>query len=271
MGALVALTGASGEVASLIRPALSNIYALRSSDVRAPAPLFENERYVRANLRSLSAMRRALRGAQAAIHLGGVSKEASFENILEANIRGVYNLFEAARLEGIRRVVFASTGHVTGFYARSAIIDESATVRPDTLYAASKVFGEAVGRLYADKYGMEVVCIRIGHVSVQPMYDVDRHIWISPRDLAQLLEIALERTPLHFEVLYGVSDNRLRWWSLDRARELGYRPKDAATERVTLKRPGPPTVGELVQGESFAARGFAGDMSRLWRPAQSSP
>jgi len=258
------VTGAAGLIGSSLRADLARDHDVVGIDL--------SEADVNADIRDLSALERAFAGCSTVVHLAGISSvEATWPQVSEINVGGTYNAFEAARRAKVKRVIFASSNHAIGFHRRERFIDNSVVPRPDTRYGVSKVFGEAVGRLYADKYGMEVVCIRIGHVSVRPMYDVDRHIWISPRDLAQLLEIALERTPLHFEVLYGVSDNRLRWWSLDRARELGYRPKDAATERVTLKRPGPPTVGELVQGESFAARGFAGDTSRLWRPAQRSP
>lgn len=250
----IVITGAAGNVASLLRPHLRAQYALRLTDRRRVGDPGLRETFVRANMRSVRAMQKVLCGARAVVHLGAVSREAPFEDIVRENVRALYTLLEAARLEGVRRVVFASTGHVTGFYSRDQHIDESAPPRPDTLYAVSKAFGELLCRHYADKHGFEILCIRIGHVSDAPQYPVDRHIWISPRDLAHLISLGIDAPDLHFETVYGVSDNAQRWWSLKRARSLGYEPQDAAGE------PLPPeegvSIAALLQGESFAARGF---------------
>jgi uronate dehydrogenase len=258
------MTGAAGAVASLIRPELAESYTLRLTDRARVDILRANESFVRADLRNLRAMRGVLRGARGLVHLGGVSKEAAFETILESNVRALQTVLEAARLEGVRRVVFASTGHVTGFYPRSEPVNEFAPVRPDTMYAVSKAFGESLCRYYADKFGLEIVCIRIGRVSLQPEYEVDRHIWMSPRDLVQLLRIAIEREPLHYEVVYGVSDNPQRWWSLDRAFALGFAPADSASVAASPTRPAEiDEVGEMMQGESFAANGFKGSLAKI--------
>ena len=260
----IVLTGAAGGVAAMIRPLLGAAYDLTLTDRRKVRDARADERFVRADLRNLRAMRRIVRGSRAIVHLGGISTEAPFETILQSNIRGLRTLLEAARLEGVRRVVFASTGHVTGFYSRQEYLDESAPVRPDTLYAVSKSFGEALGRYYADKFGMEIVCIRIGHVCERPQLRVDRHIWLSPPDLVRLLKIAIEREAVHYEIVYGVSDNADRWWSIDRARALGYEPADRALAAET-DAPERTDVGERVQGESFAARGFTGSISKVLR------
>ena len=122
---------------------------------------------VAADLDDIEALRKAIAGVDGIVHLGGYSVEAEWDTIHAANIVGCYNLFEAARLEGVRRIVFASSNHAVGFYPRSQTIGIDAPVRPDTRYGLSKAFGEALGALYAYKYGAEVLSIRIGNVAEQ--------------------------------------------------------------------------------------------------------
>ena len=142
----------------------------------------------------------------------------------QANIIGCYNLFEAARQAGVKRVVFASSNHAVGFYPRKRKIGTDVTVRPDSRYGVSKAFGEALGALYSDKHGMVVTCLRIGNVGPRPL-DVRRlSIWISPEDLVQLFRIGLEHPDIRFDIVYGASDNAASWWDNSRARQLGYRP-----------------------------------------------
>jgi uronate dehydrogenase len=181
-----------------------------------------------ADLSDLAALRRAIAGVDGIAHFGGRSGEAPWEVIHEANIAGCYNLFEAARLEGVRRIVFASSNHAVGFYRRDQRIGTSVLVRPDSRYGVSKVFGEALASLYADKYGAEVLSIRIGNVSPQPREVRRLSIWISPRDLCQLIRIGLETPGLRHEVVYGASDNARTWWDNDTAFRLGYRPADGS-------------------------------------------
>ncbi|MFN2449581.1 MAG: NAD-dependent epimerase/dehydratase family protein [Candidatus Baltobacteraceae bacterium] len=258
-GGPVLITGAAGNVFGLVgdrlRDALGPLWLTDAVPFKIPKG---EDRFIRADLRSVDAARKTMRGARAVVHLGGISKENSFDRLLEHNMRATYSVLEAARLEGVRRVVLAGTGHVTGFYPRAIAIDESAPVRPDSFYAVSKVFAEALGRHYADKYGLEVVCLRIGHVAAHPQYDIDRAIWISPRDLAQLLLAALEHEPVSYTCVYGISNNSAAFWSLDRARSLGYEPLDSVDDIPFRAEPpaDPDGVEAKCQGESFAARNF---------------
>lgn len=262
----VLVTGARGGVASLIRRDLARRYSLLLSDRAKPKDLSPKERFARADIRSVRAMRRLARGMRAIVHLAAVSKEAEFETIVQSNVRGLHAVLEAARLEGVKRVVFASTGHLMGFYSRETYLDERAAPRPDTAYAVSKGFGELLCRYYADKFGLEIVCIRIGHVSAQPEYDIDKHIWISPRDLTRLIGAAIEHEPVHFEIVYGVSANPQRFWSLQRARKLGYEPIDGAEQAPPAKAGAANAhVKELLQGDSFAANGFTGSVAKVLR------
>ena len=186
----------------------------------------DDEVFVRADLSDLDEIAKATNGVDGIIHLGGFSVEGSWEEILQANIVGCRNLYEAARLSGVERVVFASSNHAVGFYRRDQTIGVDVTVRPDSRYGVSKVFGESMGALYADKYGLRVMAIRIGNVDRKPIDARRLAIWISPRDLAQLVIIGLEHPDLGFEIVYGMSDNARAWWDNSNALQLGYVPQD---------------------------------------------
>ena len=230
MRALV--TGASGFVGRHLCAAL----AVAGWEIVAAGAAHESEGYLPVDLRDEQSLRAALDIAQPEVffHLAAIAAVpdalADPLGVYDVNALGTARLAHAVRTyrdDGgtAPRIVFASSGHVTGFHSRDAFLDESAPVRPDSLYAVTKVFGEGLARMYADKYGMQIFCIRIGQVSPAPQYPVDESIWLSPDDLLQLVEIALERSDLEFETVYGVSDNGRRWWSLERASQLGYQPR----------------------------------------------
>jgi len=226
----ILLTGAAGNVGRFLRDEFRDRYALRLSDIRPIEPLYENETFVHADLTDLDALVKAAEGVDGIIHLGGYAVEGTWEQILEANIIGCRNLYEAARLADAKRVVFASSNHAMGFYRRDQTIDDNVTARPDSRYGVSKIFGEAMGALYADKYGLGVLAIRIGFVDIRPI-DVRRlSIWVSPRDLAQLVSIGLEHPDLGYGVVYGMSDNARAWWDNSSALRLGYKPQDRAED-----------------------------------------
>ena len=135
---------------------------------------------------------RITKGVDAIVHLGGYSVEGPWEAILQANIIGCYNVFEAARRNGVKRILFPTSNHATGFYRRDQTIDHRVYIKPDSRYGVSKVFGEALGSLYADKYGMEMFMMRIGNVNPKPIDKRRLSIWFSPRDLAQLVSIGID-------------------------------------------------------------------------------
>ena len=253
---LILLTGAGGGVGHAIRPILAGQYRLRVSDVKEIGHSTDEE-FALADLSDVDAVRRAVRGVDAIVHLGGYSLEADFETILPANIIGTYNLFEAARQEGVKRVVFASSNHVVGFYPRSQTIPVGVTLRPDSRYGVSKAFGEAVASLYAYKYGAEVFTIRIGHIMPKPETVRDLAIWLSPRDFCQLIGIGIETPSLRHEIVYGMSDNKRRWWDDPNAARLGYRPQDRSEDyaaEVIARDSGPSGDArvDLNQGGFFA-------------------
>jgi uronate dehydrogenase len=244
----IVFTGAAGGIGTMTRPLLAGLYpGLVLSDRVEPADLQPHETFVPADLTQPDEVAAALAGADSVIHLGGHSVEGTWDQILQANIVGCYNVFEAAREAGVKRVIFASSNHAIGFYPRSQRIGTDVTVRPDSRYGVSKVFGEALGSLYSDKHGMAVTCLRIGNVGPVPL-DVRRlSIWISPRDLVQLFQMG--------------------WWDNSRAHQLGYRPQDKSEDHrahaeAEQARIGPDPVGDLFQGGSFCSAEFTNDVKR---------
>src|SRR5438045_5181212 len=174
----------------------------------------------------MAAVERMVAGVDGLVHLGGVSGENSWENILHGNIIGLYNVFEAARRAGVQRIVFATSNHAVGFYPREQKIDHRVVPRPDSRYGVSKAFGEALASLYSDKHGIGVLCTRIGNFGEKPIDKRRLWIWISPRDYTQLVRIGLEHPDIRYEIVYGVSNNRRSWYDISNAARLGYRPQD---------------------------------------------
>jgi uronate dehydrogenase len=220
------ITGAAGDIGTHLRSELAGVYRLRLSDIRPVEGLRAGEAYAPGDIAQMPDMLRITSGVDAILHLGGISAEAAWEPILQANIIGCYNLFEAARRNGVKRVLFATSNHAVGFYRRDQTIDHCVYPRPDSRYGLSKVFGEQVGSLYADKYRLEVFCMRIGNLSPKPVDKRRLSIWLSPRDLAQLVRIGVDHPDIRFEIVYGVSGNRRSWYDNSNAVRLGYRPQD---------------------------------------------
>ncbi len=262
------ITGAAGGIGTRLRRLLKGVYpVLRLSDRVRPADLVPDEEFLAADLTDPAAVEQAVAGMQGIIHLGGLSVERPWEEILQANIVGTYNLFEAARKGGVERIVFASTNHVVGFYPRHRRLGTAAIPRPDSRYAVSKIFGEALGALYANKYGLRVLAIRIGNVNDQPVDERRLSIWIQPEDLAQLIRIGLEHPDLHYEVVYGVSANTRSWWDNETAHRLGYRPTGeserwSTTALAAQAQLPPDPVGDRLQGGGFCSMEFSGDPDR---------
>ncbi|WP_030753215.1 NAD-dependent epimerase/dehydratase family protein [Streptomyces sp. NRRL F-5135] len=224
----VLLTGAAGGVGTLMRDLLPAYgYELRLFDV---APVDGEPDAITADLADREALREAVRGVDAIIHLAGISLEASFDKILRANIEGTYNLYEAAREEGVRRTVFASSNHAVGFTPRpqgdDPLIPVDTPRRPDTYYGLSKCFGEDLAQLYWDLHGLETVSVRIGSCFPEPTTVRMLSVWMSPEDGARLFHAALTAENVGHTVVYGSSANTRLWWDLSSARALGYEPRD---------------------------------------------
>jgi uronate dehydrogenase len=269
--ARILLTGAAGDIGGRLRKILKPVYPdLRLSDLKRPTDLGNDETFMAADLARIDEVEKIVEGIDGVIHLGGYSVEGPWETILQSNIIGCYNLFEAARRKGVKRVVFASSNHAVGFYPRHHHIGTDVTVRPDSRYGVSKAFGEALGSLYADKHGLRVLCLRIGNVGDKPIDKRRLSIWVKPEDLAQLIRIGLEHPALRFEIFYGASWNERGWWDNHKAYDYGYRPTgraedyfdEAMAAQAKLK---PDPVGDFFQGGAFCSMEFDGDAGRVWK------
>jgi uronate dehydrogenase len=251
------LTGAAGQVASCLRPALTGrVGRLRLLDLAAVAAAGPHEEAVRCDLRDLDGLTAALRGAAGAIHLGGLPDEAAFADLAEVNISGTQHLLEAARRSGVRRVVFASTNHVTGMYPSSVTVSPSMPTRPDTFYGASKAAGEALCRLYAEKFGLEVACIRIGTFAPAPSDERSLSTWLSPADCAAAFLAAMTAPALVFATFYGVSRNTRRFWDLAAGEALGFDPQDDAERYAAAIAAPAAAAADPPQGGRFATAAY---------------
>jgi uronate dehydrogenase len=251
----ILITGAAGDVGTHIRRELAAKYIFRASDLRPVKEAFsKKEKYLKADISKFSDAMRITKGVDAVIHLGGYSVEGPWEGILSANLIGCYNVFEAARRNGVKRILFPTSNHAMGFYRRDQKIDHTDYPKPDSRYGVSKVFGEALGNLYRHKYGMEFLMMRIGNVGPMPIDKRRLSIWFSPRDLAQLVTIGIEHPDIKFEIVYGISKNTRAWYDNSNAFRLGYKPVDDsevfAAEVLAREKPGNP-IAEMYQGGAF--------------------
>ena len=250
----VLITGAAGDVGSYLRRELAGKYKLRLSD-RRPLKADRGEKFIKADISKMPDCLKITKGVDAIVHLGGYSVEGAWEPILKANIIGCYNIFEAARRNKVKRILFATSNHAVGFYRRDQTIDHRVSIKPDGRYGVYKVFGEALGSLYADNYRMEVFLMRIGNVNAAPLDKRRLSIWISPRDIAQLVSIGIDHPDIKFEIVYGISGNKRAWYDNSNAFRLGYRPQDDseqfAEEILKKEKPAGPGRAEQFQGGVF--------------------
>ena len=226
----ILITGAAGGIGTMLRLRLARPdRTLRLLDI-AGLTAGPAEEVVRASVTDMAAMTAACRGASAVIHLAGISGEASWEEILEANIHGTYVAFEAARRAGVPRVIFASSNHAVGFSPRESFpVPDYAFPAPDTYYGVAKVTGEGLAALYHHRYGLDAICIRILTCFPKPRSARSLATWLSPDDAGRLFEACLAVPRPGFRVVFGVSANtRGGWVSLREAEALGYTPQDDA-------------------------------------------
>ncbi|HEV6964913.1 NAD(P)-dependent oxidoreductase [Roseateles sp.] len=223
------LTGAAGNLGRVLRPRMKrHCETLRLSDLAPMDPAGEGEEVVPAALEDAAAMLALLEGVDAVLHFGGVSIEKPFETVLPANIVGAYNVYEAARRQGVKRIVFASSNHVTGFYSQGETLTPRAAPRPDGFYGLSKAFGEDLAQFYFDRHGLETVSLRIGSCWPVP---TDRRMlssWLSYDDLERLIVAALSAPVVGHSIVYGMSANRSTWWDNTPSSHVGYRPEDSS-------------------------------------------
>lgn len=223
------VTGAAGALGRALRPRLASLAeTLRLADIAPFAPAGAGEECVTCDLADAAAVDAMVAGCDGIVHLGGVSVERPFEEILGGNIIGLYNLYEAARAHGLPRIVFASSNHTIGYYPQSERLGPDAPYRPDGLYGVSKCYGEALARMYFEKFGQETALVRIGSCTPEPTNHRMLSTWFSQEDFALLIQSVFRAPVLGCPVIWGASANDAGWWDNSHLGWLGWEPKDNA-------------------------------------------
>jgi uronate dehydrogenase len=253
------LTGAAGALGRVLRPAMrGHASVLRVSDIQ-PMEASGSDEVVVCDLADKAGTDALVAGCDAIVHLGGISVERPFEEIIESNIRGSFHLYEGARRHGVKRVVFASSNHVVGFHPQDEHLETDCERRPDGYYGISKAFGEDLSRFYFDRYGIETVCLRIGSAYAAPKDQRMLSTWLSFADLEALVARSLLAPDVGHLIAYGVSANPSVWWSNAKAAaRLGFEPRDTSAAfkdsgALPAALPGSPEA--RFQGGSFVTRG----------------
>src|SRR5665213_1362313 len=238
----VLITGGGGGIGRGLRETLRGIYPIvRLSDRIPVAPARGGEEVDQTELADMASVERMVAGCDGIIHLGGIS--------------------------GVKRIVMATSNHAVGFYPRAQTIDHQVMPRPDSRYGASKAFSEALASLYSDKHGIGFLCVRIGNYGDRPIDSRRLAIWVSPRDLTQLVRIGLEHPDVRYEIVYGVSDNKRSWYENANAYRLGYKPEDDSepqAAQVLSAEAGQPKnpIAEKYQGGTFCAEEYDAETER---------
>ncbi len=255
------VTGSSGSVGRCVVDGLIGVVGtLRLVDIVAPDRIPDGATFTLADIRDYGAVAAALEGADGVVHLAGIPDEAHFADMVQSNIIGSHHVFEAARVLGIPRVVFASSNRATGFNPVTTMVDPDMPGRADGLYGATKLAVEAVGRVYADKFGLQVVNVRIGSYLLEPTNERHLATWLSPRDCVAAFVAAMSAPGVAYATFYGVSANTRRFWSLDAGIALGFVPVDDAEQYADRVAPWPGRTD--VQGGGFASPEYTLDRQR---------
>ena len=253
----VAVTGAAGAIGSVLRSGLDRaLFSLRLLDITPMQPTRPDEDVRTVDLRDPAATEKALGGVDAVVHLAARAREGSFEQIQDSNVRTTYAVYEAARRQGVRRVVFASSIHVSGFYPWGEPVSPESPPRPDTHYALGKLWGEQLGSMYADRYGLEVVNLRIIGFAHEPDSPAYLAGWLSPGDTVRLVTAALTAPVTQPVTCYGVSANTRSFFSTENWDVLGYRPQDDAEQFAGRW---PVAEHPPLQGGEFTDPAYVGD------------
>ena len=225
------ITGAAGNLGKELRRGLAPLTAtLRLTDRGEMAPAADHEEIVMGELGDFDAVMRIVEGCDAIVHFGAAPVERPWAEILESSIKGGYNVYEAARRHGIKRIVYASSIHAVGYERREDGADTDTPHNPDSLYGVSKCFVEDLAKMYFNKFGIESACLRINSCFPKPVDRRHLATWQSFDDLIHLVERCLISERIGYTVVYGISDNQERFFSNHKVAHLGYRPKDNAED-----------------------------------------
>lgn len=252
----VALSGASGNIGQVLRPALLKLgFALRSAGGRrALTPIAPEEDVCAGDLRDAAFVDRLLSGVDVLIHMAGTSVERPLPEVIENNLVALHAVYEGARRHRVRRIVFASSNHAVGMHSVNSKLNLDCDLRPDGFYGLSKVWGEAMTRMYWDKHGIEGICLRIGTAIERPTEFRHLSTWLGNDDLVQLIQRCITVPDIGYLVAWGVSANTRSYWNNAGAVALGYRPtqnsEDYAAEILAKPNPLDP-VAQRFQGGAF--------------------
>jgi uronate dehydrogenase len=263
----IALTGAAGRMGRVLRhPLLKAGHTLLCSDRSALEPLGDSERWVAGDLGDPAVADAALAGTEVVIHLAGTPNEQALELVLANNHQALYQVFEAARRHRLRRVIYASSNHAFGLHPVTRKLRLNDAYRPDGFYGLSKVWGEALGRMYWEKHGIECVALRVGTcLGVAPRNRRELSTWLGTEDWIRLVTCALEAEAVAFAPVWGVSNNRRAWVDLTETNAIGFRPQQdaedyAATALAAAATPDP--IADRYQGGSFVTLDWTPDEQR---------
>ncbi|QLF71647.1 NAD(P)-dependent oxidoreductase (plasmid) [Peteryoungia desertarenae] len=251
------VTGAAGGLGKAMRGRLKSVAdTLRLSDIVDLGDGQPHEELFTCDLGDRDQVFRLVEGCDGIVHLGGISVEDKFSKIMNANILGLYNLYEAARANGMPRIVFASSNHTIGFYQQNEYLNGDVPFRPDGLYGVSKCFGEALAHMYHDKFGQETALVRIGSCMEKPTNHRMLSTWMSRNDFLSMIECIFRVPRLGCPVIWGCSNNDAKWWDNAHVSYLGWKPKDNAEQfraelDATVPRPAPEDPIAIYQGGPF--------------------
>jgi uronate dehydrogenase len=233
----VLITGAAGAIGTALRVGLRDRWRhLRLTDIRPVPDPAANEDLVVADIANRAALETMMQGVKAVVHLAGVVGSFTLEDLFRVNARGLFDVFESARLAGVERIVFASSNHTFGRYPITERVSPDLPPRPDCLYGVFKVWGETMLREYYDRYGIRSVSLRIGTFRAQPIDQRSLATWLSPADVAHLVDVSLRHPDPGCMVVNGYSNNtRLKTFDPNWA-TLGYQPKDNAEDHRDMLR-----------------------------------
>lgn len=261
----ILITGAAGRLGRVLREGLAPLAGtVRLSDRVDMGEAGSNEELVICELGDFDAVMDMVEGCDAVVHFGAAPVERPWEEVLESSIKGGYNVYEAARRHGVKRIVYASSIHAVGYVRREEGADTDTDHRPDGLYGVSKCFVEDLAKLYFNKFGIESACLRINSCFEKPADRRHLATWLSFGDLVRLVERCLVAERIGFTVAYGISDNSERFFSNEKVAHLGYRPADTAeayrAEVEAEVPPGDPHSADVeFVGGNFCSMGHPDD------------
>lgn len=255
----IVLTGAAGRLGSYLREPLSKMAnQLLSTDISEDiGSLYDNETFIKADLAEMSEIKPLMKDADMVVHFGAYVDEGPFEKLWGPNFVGSYNVWESARLAGVKRVIYASSIHAVGMYPRNQFIGVNVPHRPDGFYGLAKCFTEDLGRMYWEKSGLEAVCLRI-YSAAAVVSSRSLSTWLSYDDLIQLVTRAIDTPTVGFTISYGISNNDRAVVDNSAATYLGYKPKDNAeqyADEILANSPpsDPQDLAQMCHGGPFAA------------------